>query len=199
VQLIIETLQATPIAQRRIELVERKGLGHPDTICDALVEAISLGLNRMYIERAGAILHYNVDKALLVAGQCDKDFGRGILRRPIELIVGDRATDHFRGLRLPLEETAREAVDQWVADNLPHVCPGKDLVTRTVFAPGSGELRAILPASGRIMSNDTAGVSGYAPLSPAEETVLAVERFLNAPDFKHQGYRSGREGPGYPP
>ena len=34
-QLMIETLRATPIAQRRMELVERKGLGHPDTICEA--------------------------------------------------------------------------------------------------------------------------------------------------------------------
>lgn len=54
--LTIETLQATPIARRRLELVERKGLGHPDTMCDALVEAISLALNRMYLERAGVIL-----------------------------------------------------------------------------------------------------------------------------------------------
>jgi S-adenosylmethionine synthetase len=192
-QLMIETLRATPIAHRRMELVERKGLGHPDTICDALVEAISLGLNRMYLERAGAILHYNVDKALLVAGQCEKEFGRGTLQRPIELIVGDRATDHFRGQGLPLEETAREAVDRWVAENLPHVRAGKDLLTRTVFAPGSGELRAILPASVGIVSNDSAGVSGYAPLSPTEETVLAVERFLNGPDFKRQFPDSGQD------
>jgi S-adenosylmethionine synthetase len=69
--------------------VERKELGHPDTICDALA------LNRMYLDRVGAILHYNVDKALLVAGQCTKAFGQGELLRPIELIVGDRATDQL--------------------------------------------------------------------------------------------------------
>lgn len=192
-QLMVETLGAIPVARRRMELVERKGRGHPDTICDALAEAISLGLNRMYLEWAGAILHYNVDKALLVAGRCEKEFGRGALQRPIELIVGDRATDHFRGERLPLEETAREAVDRWVIGNLPHVRPGKDLLPRTVFAPGSGELRAILPASGGIVSNDSAGVSGYAPLSPTEETVLAVERFLNGPDFKQQFPDTGED------
>ncbi len=40
-RLMIEAPAATPIAERRMELVERKGIGHPDTICDALVEVIS--------------------------------------------------------------------------------------------------------------------------------------------------------------
>ena len=53
--LILEALTDTPVAERRIELCERKGLGHPDTICDSLVEAVSVALNRMYLDRVGAI------------------------------------------------------------------------------------------------------------------------------------------------
>ena len=64
---VLEALPAVPVARRRIELVERKGLGHPDTICDALVEAIAVALNRMYRAEAGAILIYNVEKALRAA------------------------------------------------------------------------------------------------------------------------------------
>src|SRR3990172_12695291 len=99
--LAIEALPTTPVAQRRIELVERKGIGHPDTICDSLVEAISVGLNAMYLERLGAIPHYNIDKAMLVAGQCAKGFGWGEVTRPMELIVGDRATLTVDGRSLP--------------------------------------------------------------------------------------------------
>ena len=51
----VEALPGPPIARRRVELVERKGLGHPDTICDSLVETIALALNRMYVERLGAV------------------------------------------------------------------------------------------------------------------------------------------------
>jgi S-adenosylmethionine synthetase len=191
--LIVEALRSTPVARRRVELVERKGIGHPDTMCDALVEAISVAFNRMYLERAGAILHYNVDKALLAAGECAKAFGHGEMRRPMELIVGDRATADYRGLTFPLEETAREAVDRWVAEHLPHARPGKDLVTRPVFAPGSRELSAILPAPGPIISNDTAGVSGYAPLTPTEEIVLEAERFLNGAEFKRRFPDTGQD------
>jgi hypothetical protein len=40
--LVVEALTDTPVARRRQEIVERKGLGHPDTICDSIVEAISI-------------------------------------------------------------------------------------------------------------------------------------------------------------
>ena len=56
---------------------------------------------------------------------------------------------------------------------------------RTGLAPGSAELRRIFEArEGEVLSNDTCGASGYAPLSPTEALVLAVERFLNGPEFK---------------
>jgi S-adenosylmethionine synthetase len=183
--LIVEALSDVPVARRRMELVERKGLGHPDTICDSLVEAISVALNRMYLERLGAIAHYNIDKAMLVAGQCAKGFGSGTVTRPMELIVGDRATYSVDGRPLPVEDTARAAVDGWVAAHLPGVRAGRDLHTRVVLAPGSEELRRIYTERDpEIASNDTCGASGYAPLSPTEELVLAVEGFLNSPEFK---------------
>src|SRR5678816_2471603 len=53
---------------REVEMVERKGRGHPDSICDALAEAFGIGLSRFYYERCGRILHHNVDKVLLAAG-----------------------------------------------------------------------------------------------------------------------------------
>lgn len=193
--LVIESLQETPVARRRLELVERKGIGHPDTICDSLVEAISLGLNRMYLERLGAIPHYNIDKALLVAGQCSKDFGRGTVVRPMEFYVGDRATFQVGDVELPVEGTVHDAVERWVTEHLPNVRPRRDLVARVVLSPGSEELRSIYrPGSGRtIGSNDTCGSSGYAPLSPTEEAVLEIERFLNSPGFKQRYPDTGQD------
>lgn len=183
--LVIESIGGTPVARRRIEIVERKGLGHPDTICDSVVEAASVALGRLYLERAGVIAHYNIDKALLAAGQCVKRFGGGEVTRPIELIVGDRATDVLDGRPLPVVETVRHAVDEWVRANLPGVRAGKDLVTRVVLAPGSEELRRLYTEDeAEIASNDTSGASGYAPLSPTEELVLAIERHLNSGTFK---------------
>jgi S-adenosylmethionine synthetase len=191
---VVEALREAPVSRRRLELVERKGLGHPDTICDSLVEAISVALSRMYLDRVGAIAHYNIDKALLAAGQCRKGFGWGEVIRPMELTVGDRATFTVDGAALPVRETVEAAVDGWVAAHLPHVRAGKDVTTRLVLAPGSTELRAIFAADARaIASNDTCGACGYAPLSPTEALVLEVERFLNGPEFKSRFPDTGED------
>ena len=62
-QVTIESLPGAAAGERGVEVVERKGLGHPDTLCDALAEELSLGLSRFYRDRFGTILHHNVDKA----------------------------------------------------------------------------------------------------------------------------------------
>jgi S-adenosylmethionine synthetase len=192
--LVIESIAGVPVAERRIEVVERKGLGHPDTICDSTVEAASIALARMYLERAGVIAHYNIDKALLVAGQCVKRFGGGEVTRPIELIVGDRATEVLDGRPLPVAETVRRAVDEWIGANLPGVRAGRDLITRVTLAPGSEELRRVYAeGEAEIASNDTSGASGYAPLSPTEELVMAVERYLNSAEFKARFPDTGQD------
>jgi len=191
--IVVEALGVQPVARRRVEVVERKGIGHPDTICDALVEAISVALNRMYLAELGAVPHYNIDKALLIAGQCAKGFGWGALTQPMEFVVGDRATFAVDGRALPVGETVRQAVSSWLGEHLPRV-GDRDLVTRVALAPGSAELRSIFGrGSDDIAANDTSGASGYAPLSPTEEIVLAVERFLNGPDFKRDFPDSGQD------
>jgi len=193
VKVLVEALREVPVARRRMEIVERKGIGHPDTLCDALVEAISVALNRMYLDRVGAIAHYNVDKALLVAGQCVKGFGVGNVVRPMELIVGDRATFDVSGEKLPVEETVRASVDAWVRAHLPHVRPGQDFQVRSALAPGSEELRGIYTDQAVPASNDTCGACGYAPLTPTEETTLAVEQFLNSAEFKARFPDTGQD------
>ena len=180
----IGLLGTEPVGGRRVELVERKGLGHPDTLCDSLVEAVSLALNRLYLERLGTIPHYNVDKALLIAGQCNKGFGWGRVREPMELVIGDRATFAVDGTVLPIASTVEAAVDGWVTAHLPHVRAGADLRVQLALAPGSEELRAIYAPGAPVTSNDTCGASGYAPLSPTETLVLAIEGHLNGPSFK---------------
>jgi S-adenosylmethionine synthetase len=183
--LLLEELHQNPVACHRFEVVERKGLGHPDSVCDALVEAVSVELNAMYRQQIGTIPHYNIDKALLAAGQCDKNFGSGRVVRPMELIVGDRATFEVGGKALPVVDTVRNGVDRWVGANLPHVRFGFDLQVRHVLAAGSEELRGIFAETqAPVASNDTSATCGYAPLSPTEKLVLAVERYLNGKEFK---------------
>jgi S-adenosylmethionine synthetase len=190
----MEALPGPPVSRRRLEVVERKGIGHPDTICDSLVEAVAVALNAMYLERLGAVAHYNIDKALLIAGQCRKAFGRGQVTQPMEFVLGDRATFEVDGRRLPVETTVHAAVDDWLAAHLPGVGAHVDFRTRLALAPGSAELRSIFaPGAPEVLSNDTSGACGYAPLSPTEELVLSIERFLNGPGFKARFPDTGQD------
>ena len=100
------------------EIVERKGIGHPDTLCDMLAEAVSVGLSRVYLERFGAVLHHNVDKALLVGGAARAEFGGGTILEPMEITLAGRATRRFGTAVVPVEELAFELARDWVAAHI---------------------------------------------------------------------------------
>jgi len=174
-----------PVHEQAVEIVERKGTGHPDYICDSVMERISIELCREYMKRFGQVLHHNIDKALLVAGQVEKGFGRGRVIKPMELIIGDRASFGTAKSKVPVVDIARKTVRSWFRENLPHVDPVKHVKIRTVLQPGSEELTDIFRRDGRVRgANDTSAAAGYAPLTPTERAVFETERFINSPAFK---------------
>src|SRR5512135_2325236 len=186
----ISLLEGPSPASLPLEIVERKGLGHPDTICDALTENLSRALSHYYLERCGAILHHNVDKALLCGGVARPAFGGG------EIVV-----------TIPVEELAVEESRRWLRANLRHLDPVRHVHIHPRIRPTSPDLAALFlrrRAAGAPLANDTSLAVGYAPLDELESAVLAVERRLNAPevkaahpeigeDIKVMGTRSGRE------
>ncbi|RLG51488.1 MAG: S-adenosylmethionine synthetase, partial [Thermoproteota archaeon] len=110
----VEEYVGVPIAEQKMEIVERKGIGHPDTICDSIMEALSIELSREYLKRFGRIYHYNVDKGMLVAGRSEKVFGGGRVTEPMLLIFGDRATRYIGGDEVPIDEIAVETAKRWL-------------------------------------------------------------------------------------
>jgi S-adenosylmethionine synthetase len=99
---IVEIFKGKSITEHRVEIVERKGTGHPDQICDSVMEAISISLCREYMDRFETILHHSIDKGLLAAGRVEKRFGGERVVRPMELIIGDRATFKAEGEEIPV-------------------------------------------------------------------------------------------------
>ena len=104
--ILVEPSPIPPLAERSIEIVERKGIGHPDTICDAVMDAISVALSQCYLREFGCVLHHNVDKGLLAAGSVALHFGGGHVQRPMELTIGDRATFKLGGQTIPVADIA---------------------------------------------------------------------------------------------
>jgi S-adenosylmethionine synthetase len=181
--ILLESLDRVPVEEQQVELVERKGLGHPDSICDAIMEAISVALCREYMKAFGRVLHHNIDKSLLVAGRTSPRIGGGTVDEPMRLVFGDRAVYEYEGKKIPVGEIATETAKKWLRENLRFVDPEEHLVFQNEIKPGSPELTDIFERK-VIGANDTSAAVGYAPMTEMEKIVLATEKRLNSPEFK---------------
>jgi S-adenosylmethionine synthetase len=192
--IVIETFKGKSVTEHHIEIVERKGTGHPDYMCDSIMEAISVALSQEYLMEFGTVLHHNIDKGLLVAGGVEKRFGGGKVIKPMELIIGDRATLGAGGKEIPVGIIAIETAKRWIKKNMRFVDPEKHLKYRVVLAPGSEELTDIFSRPGEMrVANDTSAAIGYYPLSPTENVVFMLERHLNSKEFKDQYPETGED------
>lgn len=181
-QITLTALEGPTPDARPVEVVERKGRGHPDSMCDGLAEQLSRLLSRYYLERFGRILHHNVDKLLLCGGASRPRFGGGAVIQPIELIFAGQATRQFEGQEIPVEELVQEATRQWIGAHLHALDPGRHVKLTTHIRPGSADLVELFERqrnSGVWLCNDSSIGVGYAPLSRTERLVLEIERCLN--------------------
>ncbi|MFB0503334.1 MAG: methionine adenosyltransferase [Candidatus Bathyarchaeia archaeon] len=190
----VDRLKQTPVEDQGLEIVERKGLGHPDTICDSIMNEVSVRLSEEYMEKFGAILHHNIDKALLVAGNVETKFGGGTVKKPMRLIFGDRATFTVGDVEFPVDQIAIETAKDWFKRNMRFVDPEKNVTYQVEIQPGSSALVDIFKRKGKVLgANDTSAAVGWAPLTKTEKMVLATENYLNSKEFKDKHPESGED------
>ncbi len=192
--IIINGSKQLPLEEQKLEIVERKGIGHPDSICDAIMDQISVKLSKAYLDKFGAIMHHNADKSLLVAGDVETRFGGGLVREPMLLIIGDRATFEVEGITIPVKEITLQTAKEWFTKNLRFVDPEDHVRYQVELKPGSPELTDIFKRKGKILgANDTSAAVGYAPMTKTETFVLKTERYVNSKDFKKKFPESGED------
>ncbi|MEM1787594.1 MAG: methionine adenosyltransferase [Pyrobaculum sp.] len=188
--IVVEKVDKTPVAQRLVEIVERKGQGHPDYIADGISEWVSRYLSRYYLENFGVILHHNVDKTLVVGGQAAPRFGGGEVLQPIYILVSGRATNEVKTrdgvVKVPLGPIVVKAARDWIKQNFRFLDPDLHVVIDYKIGQGSADLVGIYDLGARTipLANDTSVGVGYAPLTPLENLVYKTERLLNSRDFK---------------
>jgi S-adenosylmethionine synthetase len=185
----IEEIRGQSVQDFDVEIVERKGKGHPDSLIDGACEAVSLGLCDYYLKHFGAILHHNVDKGILVGGKSEAKFGGGTVLSPIYLLVAGRATElvpyEGKEVEVPVEEIARHSVRSFIKETMRFLDPDEHVEIDTRIKQGSPDLVAVFMRKGAMpIANDTSIGVGYAPLTPTENLVLGAEKLLNSPPFK---------------
>jgi S-adenosylmethionine synthetase len=192
--ILVNSSKQTPLDKQPVEIVERKGVGHPDSMCDAIMDQVSVELSKAYLKEFGAILHHNTDKSLLVAGDVECKFGGGVVKEPMLLIFGDRATFGANGKEIPVNEIAINTAKKWLKENIRFVDPEKHIKYQIAIRHGSQGLTDIFKRETCMFgANDTSAAVGYAPLTRTETMVLETERYVNSKEFKKRFPVSGED------
>lgn len=177
----IEALNQIPLEKQKIELVERKCLGHPDSLADGIAESISHSLCKAYLDEFGVVLHHNTDQGEVVAGESCPEFGGGRIIRPMFVLLDGRATKQFNGITMPTDAIAVEAAHNYLHKILPELNLNRDVIIDSRLGTGSTDLRDVFkPSSGKApRSNDTSFGVGHAPFSDVENIILNASNFID--------------------
>lgn len=173
------------LEQQPFEIVERKGLGHPDTLADALADIISIAYSRYCLERFGVIPHHNLDKLYIGAGHFKRGFGSLQMISPVKVVTNGRISNTMDGQDIDVQAIQLKAVKDYLARVMPHMDIDQHLevITNSTqntqrdhwFSPRSLE---DLPESVKATANDTSLCVAYAPLSICEALCLSLEQLM---------------------
>ena len=182
----VEQAPGQAVEDQAVEIVERKGLGHPDSICDGVAEHVSRALAKAYIDTVGKVLHFNTDETQLVAGDSAPAYGGGAVVDPMYLLVVGRATKRFVAADgteyiIPAESIALEAAREYLRERFEHLDLETDVIVDVKLGEGSGDLVTVFGEEGGQIpkANDTSFGVGHAPLSETEQIVINTELRLH--------------------
>lgn len=218
-RLVVETGMPEPGATT---IVERKGLGHPDTLADHLAERLSRAYSFYTVQHFGVVLHHNFDKLALLGGASEVRYGGGKLTSPIRVQVNGRATPVCGGERIPVTEIVEAEVRTFFQERLEEVGNQLDIAFNITGNSSPGAVLTDDEAPDRTrwfsprsrddlrerkvrLANDTSLGTGWAPENVFELFVRElVDRLSGDSDFtrvhpwcgsdvKLMGYWDGEE------
>lgn len=189
--------ERTPIEQSGVEMIERKGIGHPDTLADIIAESFSNTYSRYTLEKFGVIANHYVDKVTVVGAKANIDYGTGDIIKNIKVYllgkitdkIGDEAIDYEKMFKTVVEHTFieifknKDIIKYIDYEFNVHDGRGKDHSV-SFYTPKN--IAALKKANEVLRSNDTVMCSGYAPLSKTERLAIEVENYICSDHFKER-------------
>ncbi len=192
--IIVKELIQKPIEEQEVEIVERKGIGHPDSISDGIAESVSRALCQVYMEKFdGKIMHHNTDEVQITAGESDPHFGGGEIIKPIDILLTGRGVSEYEGKKIGIDRIAITAAKEYLKKNIINLDVESSTVVECKIGSGSGDLVDVFKRDGTPSSNDTSFGVGFAPFSETEQIVMATEELLNSKDFKKKYPQVGED------
>ncbi|AMR88280.1 methionine adenosyltransferase [Bacillus thuringiensis] len=186
--------------QLQYEVVERKGLGHPDTLTDGIAEAAEIEYCKYCLDKFRYIPHHNFDKVMILGGQCMQKYGGEKFSDPIQVIFMGRGSKSFGSETIPMEEIQIKAAKAYLSRVLPHLDVESEstIVFRSITSSHSTRPYWFSPRDKNDLpeysekgptANDTATMISYWPLTKSEQLALDIEGYF---------YQNNEEGLPYP-
>lgn len=194
------------INEQEFEVVETKGKGHPDNICDTLAEKISANYSKYCVEHYGVILRHMIDKLSILGGGSKVYFGKGEMIAPIRLLINGRFTDRYKNEKIDYMKIVTETIKEYFKQLFPLLDTDKYLliIDNTHHNEGPGVVynndetsknerikffevtdeKDFKRHNNHYKCNDTSTTVSYYPMSDLEQTVLDIEQTLNSFEYK---------------
>lgn len=175
-----------PLEDKPMEMVERKGKGHPDFICDKASEELSIKLSEYYLKSYGRVLHHNVDKCVLVGGQSNTYFGGGEVIEPMYLLLVGRGVGVVDNVKqVPIGKFAVTHTKEWLHEDLRFLDVSSDIIVDYKIRSGSTDLVGNFEGDIEVArSNDTSLGVAFAPMTDTEKITYQSEILLNSDEVK---------------
>ncbi len=184
-----------------VEMVERKGIGHPDTLADMIAMNFSNKYSNFALERFGVIPHHWADKVTIVGAQADIGYGYGILKEPMKIFQFGRVTSKVGNEKIDIDTLFKGATEDifirvfgdafkkgvFRCQAITHSSSGPDHPKKFYNPPKAND---IVDAE-KQKSNDTIILSAFTPFTTLEEMVVETENFLNSKEFKMRHLATG--------
>lgn len=195
------------IDNQKFEVVETKGKGHPDNICDTLAEKISSNYSKYCVENFGVILRHMIDKLSILGGGSMVKFGGGEMISPIKILVNGRFTDRFQNVKINYMNIVETTIKEYFKELFPLLDVENFLliIDNTHHNEGPGvvyndnntsnnerknffevvDKNDLKRHNNHSRCNDTSTTVSYYPMSKLEKTVLDIEKTLNSRTYKN--------------
>jgi S-adenosylmethionine synthetase len=182
--------------QRAYDIVERKGIGHPDTLADFIAEEFSNNYSKYCLKNFGAILNHWADKVVLSGGVSELDYGSKKIIKPITAYLFGKAVVSVGKENIPIEDIFIDSCKKILKEVFKNEKILSAVTYKIDINNGVGKehegkfyspsLKKDVLTTESFKSNDTIICSGYAPYSITEKLAIDIENYINSNKFKNR-------------
>jgi S-adenosylmethionine synthetase len=194
VRMTISNHAIMAVERQEFEVVERKGIGHPDSLADLIAEEFSFRYSRFGCSELGVVPNHWVDKVALIGAASAVGFGHFEIMKPVRAYLFGKVTTAVGPHAIPVTQLFRESAEHVLqeATRRPDLLNCVEFRTENssgtaadhphgFYRPDTADECQLAPSDRR--ANDTAFCVAYAPVSRAEILAIDIENFVNGTGF----------------